>query len=140
MAGGDFAAAIAAGNPVIAKAHPCHPRTSQLMAEECLAAVTETGLPPATVQMIYRMSPEDGLRMAGDKRLGAIGFTGSRSAGMKLKAASDAVGKPVYLEMSSINPVLILPGALAERGEKLVEEFGASCLMPVDNSAQARGW
>ena len=129
VAGGDFAAAIAAGNPVIAKAHPCHPRTSQLMAEECLAAVTETGLPPATVQMIYRMSPEDGLRMAGDKRLGAFGFTGSRAAGMKLKAASDAVGKPVYLEMSSINPVLILPGALAERGDKLVEEFGASCLM-----------
>ena len=129
VAGGDFATAIASGNPVIAKAHPCHPRTSQIMAEECLAAVAETGLPPATVQMIYRMSPEDGLRMAADKRLGAIGFTGSRSAGMKLKAASDAVGKPVYLEMSSINPVLILPGALAERGDKLVEEFGASCLM-----------
>jgi len=129
VAGGDFAAAIAAGNPVIAKAHPCHPRTSQLMAEEALAAVTETGLPPATVQMIYRTSREDGLRMAADKRLGAIGFTGSRDAGMKLKAAADAVGKPAYLEMSSINPVLILPGALAERGEKLVEEFGASCLM-----------
>src|SRR5665213_78969 len=128
VAGGDFAAAIAAGNPVIAKAHPCHPRTSQLMAEEALAAVTETGLPPATVQMIYRTSREDGLRMAADKRLGAIGFTGSRDAGMKLKAAADAVGKPAYLEMSSINPVLILPGALAERGEKLVEEFGASCL------------
>jgi NADP-dependent aldehyde dehydrogenase len=129
VAGGDFAAAIAAGNPVIAKAHPCHPRTSQLMAEEALAAVTETGLPPATVQMIYRTSREDGLRMVADKRLGAVGFTGSRDAGMKLKAAADAVGKPVYLEMSSINPVLILPGALAERGEKLVEEYGTSCLM-----------
>ena len=129
VAGGDFAAAIAAGNPVIAKAHPCHPRTTQLMAEEALAAVTETGLPPATVQMIYRTSRDDGLRMVADKRLGAVGFTGSREAGMKLKAAADAVGKPVYLEMSSINPVLILPGALAERGEKIVEEFGTSCLM-----------
>ena len=128
-AGGDFAAAIAAGNPVIAKAHPSHPRTSQLLAEEAFAAVKETGLPPAAVQMIYRTSREDGLRMAADKRLGAIGFTGSRDAGMKLKAAADAVGKPVYLEMSSINPVLILPGALAERGEKLAEELGASCLM-----------
>ena len=98
------------------------------MAEEALATVTETGLPPATVQMIYRMSPEDGLRMAGDKRLGAIGFTGSRAAGKKLKAAAAAVGKPVYLEMSSINPVLILPGALAERGEKIAGEFCASCL------------
>jgi alpha-ketoglutaric semialdehyde dehydrogenase len=129
VAGGDFAAAIAAGNPVIAKAHPCHPRTSRLMAEEALAAVKESGLPAATVQMIYRTSREDGLRVAGDRRLGAIGFTGSRTAGMQLKAAADAVGKPVYLEMSSINPVLMLPGALAERGVKLVEELGASCLM-----------
>jgi NADP-dependent aldehyde dehydrogenase len=129
VAGGDFASAIGAGNPVIAKAHPCHPRTSQLLAEEAFAAVKETGLPAATVQMLYQMSPEDGLRMVGDKRLGAVGFTGSRAAGMKLKAAADAVGKPIYLEMSSINPVLILPGALAERGEKIVEEFCGSCLM-----------
>ncbi len=129
VAGGDFASAIAAGNPVIAKAHPCHPRTSQQLAEEAFAAVTETGLPAATVQMLYQMSPEDGLRMVADRRLGAVGFTGSRAAGMKLKAAADAVGKPIYLEMSSINPVLILPGALAERGEKIVEEFCGSCLI-----------
>ena len=129
VAGGDFAAAIAAGNPVIAKAHPSHPRTSQLLAEAAFAAVTETGLPAATVQMLYQMSPADGLRMVADKRLGAVGFTGSRAAGMQLKAAADAVGKPIYLEMSSINPVLILPGALAERGEKIVEEFCGSCLM-----------
>ncbi|MEY4916572.1 MAG: NADP-dependent fatty aldehyde dehydrogenase, partial [Verrucomicrobiota bacterium] len=129
VAGGDFASAIAAGNPVIAKAHPCHPRTSQLLAEEAFAAVTETGLPLATVQMLYQMSPDDGLRMVADKRLGAVGFTGSRAAGMKLKAAADAVGKPIYLEMSSINPVVILPGALVERGEKIVEEFCGSCLM-----------
>lgn len=129
VAGGDFASAIAAGNPVIAKAHPCHPRTTKLLAEEAFAAVNETGLPAATVQMLYQMSPEDGLRMVADKRLGGVGFTGSRAAGMKLKAAADAVGKPIYLEMSSINPVLILPGALAERGEKIVEEFSGSCLM-----------
>jgi NADP-dependent aldehyde dehydrogenase len=67
--------------------------------------------------------------MVADKRLGAVGFTGSRAAGMKLKAAADAVGKPIYLEMSSINPVLILPGTLKERGEKVVEEFCGSCLM-----------
>jgi len=128
-AGGDFAAAIAAGNPVIAKAHPSHPRTSQLLAKEALAAVRETGLPPATVQMIYHLAPEDGLKLAADSRLGAVGFTGSRAAGMKLKAAADVVGKPVYLEMSSVNPVVILPGALAERGAKLAEEFAGSCLM-----------
>lgn len=129
VAGGDFASAIAAGNPVIAKAHPCHPKTTKLLAEEALAALGETGLPPATVQMIYNVAPEEGLRLVADPRLGAVGFTGSRAAGMKLKAAADAVGKPVYLEMSSLNPVVVLPGALAERGEKIVEEFTGSCLM-----------
>jgi NADP-dependent aldehyde dehydrogenase len=128
-AGGDFAAAIAAGNPVIAKAHPCHPNTSRLLAEEAILAVRETNLPPATVQMIYKLSPEDGLRLVGDPRLGAVGFTGSRAAGLKLKSAADAVGKPIYAELSSLNPVLLLPGALAERGAKLVEEFTGSCLM-----------
>lgn len=129
VAGGDFASAIAAGNPVIAKAHPCHPGTSQLLAQEAFSALGETGLPPATVQMMYHFTPEDGLKLAADRRLGAIGFTGSRAAGLKLKAAADAAGKPVYLEMSSLNPALILPGALAERGAKIVEEFTGSCLM-----------
>ena len=129
VAGGDFAAAIAVGNPVIAKAHPCHPLTTKLLAEEAFAALGETGLPLATVQMLYHLSAEDGLRLVADKRLGAVGFTGSRAAGMKLKAAAEAVGKPAYLEMSSLNPVLILPGALAERGEKILEEFTASCLL-----------
>jgi NADP-dependent aldehyde dehydrogenase len=129
IAGGDFAAAIAAGNPVIAKAHPSHPNTSRLLAEEAFAAVRETGLPPATVQMIYNLAPEDGLKMAADQRLGAIGFTGSRAAGLKLKAAADAVGKPFYAELSSLNPVVILPVALAERGAKIAEELTGSCLM-----------
>ena len=129
VAGGDFAAAIAAGNPVIAKAHPCHPNTSRLLAEEAIAAVRETNLPAATVQMIYNLAPEDGLRFVADKRLGAVGFTGSRAAGLKLKAAADAVGKPFYAELSSLNPVIILPGSLAERGAKIVEEFTGSCLM-----------
>ncbi len=61
--------------------------------------------------------------------MGAVGFTGSRAAGLKLKAAADAVGKPFYPELSSLNPVIILPGALAERGTKIVEEFTGSCLM-----------
>jgi NADP-dependent aldehyde dehydrogenase len=129
IAGGDFASAIAAGNPVIAKAHPCHPNTSRLLAEEAFTAVQETGLPPATVQMIYNIAPEDGLRFAADPRLGALGFTGSRAAGLKLKAAADAVGKPIYAELSSLNPVIILPGALKERGSKIAEEFTGSCLM-----------
>ena len=128
-AGGDFAAAIAAGNPVIAKANTSHPGTSRLLAEEAFAAVTETGLPPATVQMIYRTGHADGERLAADPRTGALAYTGSRGAGLKLKAAADKAGKPIYLELSSVNPVLILPGALAERGAMLAEEFTGSCLM-----------
>ena len=128
VCGGDFAAAIAAGNPVLGKAHPCHPSTTKMLAEEALAAVGEAGLPPATVQMIYKLAPEDGLRLVAEARLGATGFTGSRAAGLRLKAAADAAGKPIYLEMSSVNPVVILPGALAERGAKIAEEFADSCL------------
>jgi NADP-dependent aldehyde dehydrogenase len=129
VAGGDFVAAVAAGNPVIAKANSSHPGTTRLLAEEAFAAVADAGLPPASVQMIYRTSHADGERLVADSRTGATGYTGSRAAGLKLKAAADAAGKPIYLELSSVNPVLILPGALAERGAALVDEFVTSSLM-----------
>jgi alpha-ketoglutaric semialdehyde dehydrogenase len=129
VAGGDFAAALAAGNPVIAKANSSHPGTTRLLAEEAHTAAAEAGLPPGTVQLLYRTSHEDGERLVADPRTGATGYTGSRSAGLKLKAAADAAGKPIYLELSAVNPVLVLPGALAERGTALVDEFVASSLM-----------
>ena len=129
VAGGDFAAAIAAGNPVIAKAHPSHPRTSQLLAEEAFAAVQEVGLPAATVQTIYRTDHKDGTYLVSHPLIGATGYTGSRWAALTLKAAADAAGKPIYLEMSSINPVFILPGALKERGGAIADEFQTSALM-----------
>lgn len=129
VAGGDFAAAIAAGNPVIAKAHPSHPRTSQLLAEAAHEAVIEAGLPPATVQMIYRTSHADGARLVSDPRIGATGYTGSRSAGLALKQAADRAGKPIYLELSSVNPVFVLPGALRERRDAFAGEFAGSALL-----------
>lgn len=129
ISGGDFAAAIAAGNPVIAKANSSHPGTTRLFAEEAEAAEQETGMPPGTVQLLYRTSHADGERLVADPRVGATGYTGSRSAGLKLKAAADAAGKPIYLELSSINPVVILPGAINERLEALADEFTTSCLM-----------
>ena len=129
VSGGDFVAAIAAGNPVIAKANSSHPNTTRILAEEAFAAVGDAGLPPATVQLLYRTSHADGERVVADARTGATGYTGSRSAGLTLKAAADAAGKPIYLELSSVNPLLILPGAIAERGEALVGELVGSCLM-----------
>lgn len=129
VSGGDFAAAIAAGNPVIAKAHPSHPGTSKLLAEAAIAAAKKTEMPAGIVQMIYKMDRADGCRMAEDPRVAAIGYTGGQPGGLALKAACDKHGKPAYLELSSINPVVVLPGALTERSEALAEEFSGSCLL-----------
>lgn len=129
ISGGDFAAAIAAGNPVIAKGHPSHPGTTLRLAGLASKALAESGLPSAMVQLIHRMPGEVGLRMIGDHRLASVGFTGSKSAGLKIKQVCDEHGKPVYLEMSSINPVLILPAVLEQRGTDLAQEFSGSCLM-----------
>jgi len=129
IAGGDFAAAVAAGNPVIAKGHSAHPGTTRLLAVEAQAAAEETGMPAGFVQLIYRTSHEDGCKLAGHHHLGAIGYTGSRSAGLTLKHAADAVGKPIYLELSSINPVYFLPQAIKQKSAELAGEFSGSCLM-----------
>ena len=126
-AGGDFAAAIAAGNPVIAKANTGHPGTTRVLAEVAFAAVAESGLPPAMVQLIYRTPPEVGLELVSHPSVGATGFTGSRPAGLRLKEAADRAGKPIYLEMSSVNPVFVLPGALRERSAEVATELFTSC-------------
>lgn len=129
VAGNDFVAAVAAGNPVIAKGHPLHPTTTRLLAEHALAAAKETEMPDGFVQLIYHMSNEDGVRLVKADGVAGATFTGSRAGGLALKAAADATGKPFYAEMSSINPVFILPGALAERGDELADEFVGSCLL-----------
>jgi alpha-ketoglutaric semialdehyde dehydrogenase len=129
VSGGDFAAAIAAGNPVIAKAHPGHLGTSRLLAEAAWDALDACRLPRGIVQMFYHCAPGDGLKLVAHPGVAAAAFTGSRGAGLALKQAADAAGKPIYLEMSSVNPVFILPGALAERGEAIAVEFFGSCTL-----------
>ena len=129
VSGGDFAAALAAGNPVIAKAHPGHLGTTCRLADLANRAVRETGLHPATLQMLYHLPAELGFDLVGDDRVGAVAFTGSRAGGLALKRAADAAGVPIYLELSSVNPVVTLPGALAERAADLAREvFGANTL------------
>lgn len=81
------------------------------------------------VQMIYHTPPELGLQLVSDKRIGGTAFTGSRAAGLALKAAADKAGKPIYLEMSSVNPLFILPGAIRERGAEIASELYASCTL-----------
>ncbi|MBS0264394.1 MAG: aldehyde dehydrogenase (NADP(+)) [Planctomycetes bacterium] len=129
ISGGDFAAAVAAGNPVIAKGHSCHPGTTRLFAVEAQLAAQETDMPAGFIQLIYRTDHADGEKLVSHPQIGAIGYTGARETGLVLKTAADKAGKPIYLELSSINPVFMLPGALAERGAALVDEFASSCLM-----------
>jgi NADP-dependent aldehyde dehydrogenase len=129
IAGGDFAAAVAAGNPVIAKGHSSHPGTTRLFAEAAHEAAEATGMPAGFVQLIYRTSHKDGERLVSHPLIGATGYTGAREAGLVLKRAADGAGKPIYLELSSINPVYILPGALRERSAALIDEFVTSSLM-----------
>ncbi|MDB4778329.1 aldehyde dehydrogenase family protein, partial [bacterium] len=127
ISGSDFASAIAAGNPVIAKAHPSHPETSRLLAQQARIALEQAGLPLETVQMFYQVAAEDGLKLVAHQEVAAIGFTGSRHAGVKLKKVADECGTPIYLEMSSVNPVFILPSAF--ENQELVQELAGSCLL-----------
>jgi len=129
VAGGDFVAAIAAGNPVIGKANTGHPGTSRLLAELALEAVRTARLPPGMVQLLYRTPPDVGFVLVSDPHVAATAFTGSKAAGLKLKQAADRAGKPIYLEMSSTNPVFVLPRALDERGAAIAKELYDSCAM-----------
>ncbi|WP_394794660.1 aldehyde dehydrogenase (NADP(+)) [Armatimonas sp.] len=129
ISGGDFAAAIAARCPVIAKVHTSHPTTSRLMAECAHQAATELGLPSGAIQVLYRMNHTLSLGMIENPAIAAVGFTGSRSAGMQLKEVADRYGKPAYLEMSSVNPVFVLRDYLEANLEALAGEFFTSCTM-----------
>ena len=129
VGGGDFASALASGNPVIAKAHPGHPATTRILAEAAHEAIAPAGLPPAAVQLLYHFAPEDGLRLVAHRDVGATAFTGSRPSGLALKKAADEAGRPIYLEMSSANPVFVLPGALEERSERIAAELFQSCTL-----------
>ncbi|HDT14189.1 MAG TPA: aldehyde dehydrogenase family protein, partial [Candidatus Aminicenantes bacterium] len=129
VGGGDFASALAAGNPVIAKAHPGHPATTRILAEAAREALDGAGLPPASVQLLYHFEQQDGLRLVAHPAVAATAFTGSRPSGLALKAAADEAGRPIYLEMSSANPVFVLPGALDERGDGIAVELFESCTL-----------
>ena len=116
VAGGDTASALAAGAPVVVKAHSAHPGTSELVGRAIRAAVAEHGLPEGTFSLLFGDGRDLGTALVTHPRIAAVGFTGSRSGGLALVAAAAArpVPIPVYAEMSSVNPVILLPGALAD--------------------------
>lgn len=125
VAGGDTASALAAGCPVVVKAHPAHPGTSELTARAIAAAVRECGMPAGVFSILYEPGYTIGQQLAADPRIKAIGFTGSRRAGLALLdiAQRRAEPIPVYAEMSSINPVLLMPAALAARAPAIAGSF-----------------
>lgn len=131
VAGGDTASAFAAGCPVIVKAHSSHPGTSELVGRAIQAAVSKCGLPEGVFSLLFGAGNELGQALVSDARIKAVGFTGSRSGGFALMKASQARPEPipVYAEMSSINPIFLLPDALENRGKALAEGFVASLSM-----------
>lgn len=128
VAGGDTASAFAAGAPVVVKAHSAHPGTSELVGRAIRAAVAEHNLPEGTFSLLFGSGKDLGTALVTHPRLAAVGFTGSRAGGLALVAAAAArpVPIPVYAEMSSVNPVILLPGALAADGAALGAAFVTS--------------
>ncbi|WP_372613731.1 aldehyde dehydrogenase (NADP(+)) [Halomonas sp.] len=131
VAGGDTASALAAGCPVVVKGHSAHPGTSELVGRAVQAAVSQCGLPEGTFSLLFGAGREIGQALVADPRIQAVGFTGSRSGGTALMATAQARPQPipVYAEMSSINPVFLLPEALKARGQAIAEGFAASLSM-----------
>jgi 2,5-dioxopentanoate dehydrogenase len=128
VAGGDTAAALAAGCPVIVKGHSAHPGTSDLVAQAITAAAQACEMPDGVFSLLNGNSRALGASLVAHPHVKAVGFTGSRTGGLALmKIASERPEPiPVYAEMSSINPVLLLPNALSARAEAMAQAFVAS--------------
>ncbi|MBN8807829.1 MAG: aldehyde dehydrogenase (NADP(+)) [Sphingomonas sp.] len=131
VAGGDTASALAAGCPVVVKAHPAHPGTSALVGDAIREAVAACGLPEGVFSILQGPSYTLGEALVRDPRIKAVGFTGSRSGGLALVNIAQARPEPipVYAEMSSVNPVILFPAALADRAEALGTGYIASLTM-----------
>jgi NADP-dependent aldehyde dehydrogenase len=121
VAGGDTASALAAGNPVIVKGHPAHPGTSELVGQAITDAIRESGLPEGVFSLLFDRGTQIGVALVQHPLVKAVGFTGSRKAGRALMdmAASRPEPIPFFGEMSSTNPVFVLPEALRRHLDKI---------------------
>src|SRR5579872_3413088 len=131
VAGGDTASAFAAGSPVIVKAHPAHPGTSEMVGVAILDAVRECGLPGGTFSMLYDSGYQIAAALVKCSEIKAVGFTGSRKGGRALMDAMATRPDPIpfYAEMSSVNPIFLLRGSLRQSSEGLVAGLFASITM-----------
>jgi 2,5-dioxopentanoate dehydrogenase len=128
VAGADTASAFATGNPVVAKAHPAHPGTAELVGKQIQRAVRELSMPAGTFSLLFDAGTEVGAALVRHPLIRAVGFTGSLRAGRALMdlAAARAEPIPVYAEMGSTNPVFILPAALEQRSAEIASGLHAS--------------
>ncbi len=131
VAGGDTASALAAGNPVIVKAHPAHPGTSELVGQAIASSVRAAGLPSGVFSLLFDKGTTIGTALVKHPRVKAVGFTGSLAAGRALMdvAAARPNHIPCFTEMSSTNPVFILPGALRQRREQIAKDLYGSIIL-----------
>lgn len=127
-AGGDTASALAAGCPVIVKSHPMHAGTGELVASAIIKAATKTGMPNGVFSNLNSSGIEVGQQLVAHSGVKAVGFTGSIKGGTALYelAAKRKEPIPVFAEMGSINPVVILPKALEQRGNDLAATYAGS--------------
>ena len=130
VAGGDTASALAAGCPVIVIAHHSHPGTAEIVATAVAEAVKETGMPEGVFSLLYGGGRKVGTKVVTSPVVQAVGFTGSRAGGLALmQAAADRPQPiPVFAEMSAVNPVVFLPGALEDAGAQAEAFFGSLTL------------
>lgn len=133
VAGGDTASAWIAGCPVIVKAHPAHPGTSERTATLVVEAAQRAGMPEGVFSMLFDAGYDVGAALVRHPAIKAVGFTGSQRGGRALMdlAASRPEPIPVFAEMGSVNPVFILPGALAARGREIARGLHASFTLGV---------
>jgi 2,5-dioxopentanoate dehydrogenase len=133
VAGGDTASVLAGGCPVIVKAHPAHPATSELVARAVIEAAKTTGMPAGVFSLIYSTRNEIAMSLVQHPLTKAVGFTGSLRAGRALFDAAAGRQDPiaVFAEMGSVNPVFVLPGALRERADAIAEGMKNSVTLGV---------
>lgn len=128
VAGGDTASALAAGCPVIVKAHPAHPGTSQLVAGAILKAAKQSNMPDGVFSILYDDGFDVGAALVKHEQTKAVTFTGSLQGGLALQniAQQRDAPIPVFAEMGSINPVVLLPGILQQQAENVAKQYAAS--------------
>lgn len=133
VAGVDTAPALAAGNPVIVKAHPAHPGVSDLTAQAIVAAARKTGMPEGVFSMLFDSGYEVGTALVKHPVTKAVGFTGSLKGGMALYKLGQEREEPipVFAEMGSVNPVVVLPQTLSRKKDQLAKTLAGSVTLGV---------